>query len=141
MIRLRRALTADKMAEKKSPHSFSKVAESLVADLRGVSSEDPPRAKRRNTQELAPLMEALLQKHRIGRDAPEHTIREHWKEIVGAANASYSHPVTIERNLLTVLAAHAVVRNELFHHRGEIVARLRKLPGCSHVKGINLRAG
>lgn len=129
------------MPDNKSPHPFSKVAETLVADLRRVASEDPPRARQRSTQALAPLVEALLQKHRIGRDAPEYTIREHWNEIVGPANASYSHPATIERNLLIVLAAHAVVRNELFHHREEIVARLQKLPGCAHVKGINLRPG
>jgi len=129
------------MPDKPGPHQFSKIAERLVADLRGVASDDPPRAKRRNTQELAPLVEQLLQKHRIGRDAPEYTIREHWKEIVGAANASYSHPAAIERNQLVVLAAHSVVRNELFHHREEIVARIKKLAGCGHVKAIHLRVG
>jgi hypothetical protein len=87
------------------------------------------------------IIEQLLQKHQIGRESPEHTIREHWKDIVGAANASYSHPAMIERNQLIVLAGHAVVRNELFHHRDEIVARIKKLPGCEHVKAINLRAG
>jgi hypothetical protein len=123
------------------PHSFSKIAEELVFDLRGVQSEDPKRAKRRPTQPLANLVEDILQKHRIGRDAPEHTIRDHWGEIVGPASAAYSHPARLERNMLTVLAAHAVVRNELFHHRDEIVARIRKLPGCDNVKAINLRVG
>jgi hypothetical protein len=61
--------------------------------------------------------------------------------LVGTANAAYSHPVTIERNRLLVLASHAVVRNELFLHRDEIVARIRELPGCAHVKSLNLRAG
>jgi len=129
------------MSEKKEPYQFSKVAEGLVSDLRGIASEDPPRAKRRLTQPLADIVEQLLQKHQIGRESPEHTIRESWKTIVGPANASYSHPAMIERNQLVVLAAHAVVRNELFHHREEIVARIKKLPGCAHVKAIFLRAG
>ncbi|MGH7956087.1 MAG: DUF721 domain-containing protein [Opitutaceae bacterium] len=129
------------MPEKKEPHQFSKIAERLVGDLRRVPSDDPPRAKRRDTQALAPLVEQLLQKHQIGRDSPEHTIRDHWKTIVGPANAAYSHPATIERNQLIVLAGHAVVRNELFLHRAEIVARIKNLPGCSHVKAIYLRAG
>jgi hypothetical protein len=129
------------MPEKKEPYQFSKIAESLVSDLRRIASEDPPRAKRRVTQPLADVVEQLLQKHQIGRESPEHTIREHWKTIVGPANASYSHPAMIERNQLVVLAAHAVVRNELFHHREEIVARIKKLPGCAHVKAIHLRAG
>jgi hypothetical protein len=123
------------------PHQFSKLAERLVGDLRGVPSDEPPRARKRPTQPLGPLLEELLQKHQIGRSSPEQTIRDHWVEIVGSANASYSHPARIERNMLVVLAAHSVVRNELFHHRAEIVARIKKLPGCATVKALNLRAG
>ena len=129
------------MPDPKAPPSFSKVAEALIADLRGIESDDPPRAKRRETRELGPLLEQLLQQYRIGREAPEYTIREHWKAIVGAPNAAYSHAVVIERNRLIVAAAHAIVRNELFLHRAEIVARIKKLPGCEHVKSIFLRAG
>lgn len=123
------------------PPHFSKIAEQLIGDLRGLSPEDPARSKRRPTQSLSTVVEQLLQKHQIGRESPEHTIRDHWKSIVGAANASYSHPGMIERNRLIVLAHHAVVRNELFHHRDAIVARIRQLPGCDHVKAIHLRAG
>ena len=49
--------------------------------------------------------------------------------LVGPANASYSHPVVVERGLLVVLVSHAVVRNELFLHREAITAKVRKLPG------------
>jgi hypothetical protein len=87
------------------------------------------------------VIEQLMEKHQIGRDSPEHTIRSHWAELVGSANASYSHPALIERGRLTVLVSHAVVRNELFMHRDDIVARLRKLPGCGDVKSLNLRSG
>lgn len=123
------------------PPHFSKLAETLIGDLRGLSPEDPARSRKRATQSLSVVVEQLLQKHQIGRESPEHTIREHWKSIVGAANATYSHPGMIERNRLTVLAGHAVVRNELFLHREEIAARIRQLPGCEHVKAIHVRAG
>lgn len=129
------------MSDEKTAHQFSKLAEALVGDLRGIAPDDPPRAKRRAAQPLAAVLEQLLQKHQIGRESPEHTIRDNWNEIVGPANASYSHPAMIERNQLIVLAGHAVVRNELFLHREEIVARIKKLPGCGHVKAIHLRAG
>ena len=124
-----------------TPHTFSKIAEDLVRDLRRVPPEEPARAKKRVTQSLAAVVEQLLQKHQIGRESPEHTIRDQWPSLVGAANAAYSHPGMIERNRLVVLAAHAVVKNELFLHRDEIVARIRKLPGCEHVKALFLRAG
>lgn len=129
------------MPEKNQPHQFSKLAEELVGDLRGIAFDDPKRSKKRPTRPLADLVEELLQKNQIGRSSPEQTIRDHWVELVGSANASYSHPARIERNWLVVLAAHAVVRNELFHHRGEILARIQKLPGCAHIKSLNLRAG
>ncbi len=123
------------------PHQFSKLAEELVADLRGIASDEPPRSKKRATQPLAAVVEQLMVQHRIGRPSPEQAIRELWPKLVGVANAAYSHPARIERGRLTVLAAHSVVRNELFHHREEIVARIRKLPGCEGVKSLNLRAG
>jgi hypothetical protein len=122
-------------------HHFSKIAEELVGDLRGVAPNDPPRSKQRATQPLAALIEQLLVEHQIGRASPEHALREQWAAIVGAANASYSHPVRIERARLLVLAAHAVVRNELFLHREEIVTRIRRVPGCEAVKSLNLRTG
>lgn len=127
------------------PHSFSRLAEELVGDLRGVVYNEPRRSRKRPTQPLADVVEQLMQLHQIGRQSPEQTIRDHWRELVdpngGNANSSNSHPARIERNMLTVLAAHSVVRNELFHHRSEIVTRIRQLPGCAHVKALNLRAG
>jgi hypothetical protein len=122
------------------PHQFSKLAETLVGDLRGIPSDDPPRAKKRPTKPLADLIEELLQKNQIGRSSPEQTIREQWPELVGVGLARDSHPARIERNRLIVLA-HSVCRNELFHYRSEIVAKIQKLPGCAHVKSLNLRAG
>jgi hypothetical protein len=123
------------------PHEFSRLAEELVADLRGLAYEEPKRSKKRATQPLSTVVEQLMQKHQIGRSSPEQTIRDHWIEIVGSANASYSHPVTIERTRLLVLTSHGVVRNELFLHKEQIVERIQKLPGCADVKSIFLRNG
>lgn len=123
------------------PHQFSKLAEELVGDLRGVPFDEPRRSKKRATQPLATVVEQLMQAHQIGRSSPEQNIRDKWSEIVGPSNAAHSHPARIERNRLLVLVPHSVVRNELFMHREEIVARVRKLPGCETIKSLNLRAG
>lgn len=123
------------------PRKLSKLAESLVADLRGIEGEDPPRSVKRPTQSLAAVVEQLLDKHKIGRESPEQVIREHWPEVVGTANAAFSHAVAIERNRLLILASHAVVRNELYIHREEILARVKTLPGCATVKSLNIRTG
>ena len=120
---------------------FTRSAEDLIADFLQVP-RDSSRGRKRPAQGLGSLVESILLKHQIGREAPEHTIREHWAEVVGASNAHYSHAAQIDpRGRLVVLASHSVVRNELFHHRALIVANIRKLPGCSHVREINVRAG
>jgi Dna[CI] antecedent, DciA len=122
------------------PKEFSRTVENLIAGFREVP-EDKSRSKRRKTTELGPLVDELLVKYRISHDSLEHSIREKWPEVVGVANATYSHPITVERGLLVVLVSHAVVRNELFQHRESIIAKLRKLPGCEGIKGVALRAG
>ncbi len=121
------------------PKEFSREVENLIAGFRGLP-EDEGRSKRRKTQDLGPLIDELLVKYRISHDSLEHSIREKWPELVGVANASYSHPLVVERNLLVVLVSHAVVRNELFMHRESIMEKLRKLPGCAAIKGLALRS-
>ena len=114
--------------------------ENLIAGFRGLP-EDRSRSKRRKTTELAALVDELLVKYRISHDSLEHSIREKWPELVGAANASYSHPVTVERGRLVVLVSHAVVRNELFQHRDAITAKIKLLPGCDGIRSLLLRTG
>ena len=130
------------VVKKKSaePREFSRAVENLIAGLREVP-EDRSRSKKRKAADLGALVDELLVKYRISHDSLEHSIREKWPELVGVANASYSHPVVVERNLLVVLVSHAVVRNELFQHRETIMEKLKKLPGCADIKGLALRAG
>jgi hypothetical protein len=123
-----------------SPKQFSREIENLIAGFRELPA-DESRSRRRPTQDLGKLVDELLVKYRISHDSLEHSIREKWAELVGVANATYSHPVVVERGQLLVLCSHAVVRNELFHHRLQILEKLRKLPGCDNIRGITLRAG
>ncbi|MEY4923572.1 MAG: hypothetical protein RL598_91 [Verrucomicrobiota bacterium] len=122
------------------PKEFSRAVENLIAGFR-VLPEDSSRSKRRTPTDLTALVDELLIKYRISHDSLEHSIREKWVELVGVANASYSHPVVVEKGLLVVLVSHAVVRNELFLHRQSILEKLRKVPGCTAIKGLALRTG
>jgi hypothetical protein len=126
------------VAEKEN--ELSREVENLISDLRGLPG-DRGRSRRRKTQDLGPLIDELLVKYRISHESIEHSIRDKWAELVGVANASYSHPLVVERAQLVVLVSHSVVRNELFHHRMEILGRVQKLPGCGGIKGLNLRSG
>ncbi|MFZ5494391.1 MAG: DciA family protein [Verrucomicrobiota bacterium] len=120
------------------PKEFSREVENLIAAFRELPA-DRDRSKRRQATALGPLIDELLVKYRISHDSLEHSIREKWPELVGAANATYSHPLIVERNQLVVLVSHSVVRNELFLHRAAVLDKLKKLPGCSDIKGLVLR--
>ena len=122
------------------PKKFSRAVENLIAGLRDLP-EDRSRSKKRRPTELTTVIDELLVKYRISHDSVEHSIREKWAELVGVANATYSHPLTVEKKLLVVLVSHSVVRNELFLHRESILAKLRKLPGCAEIKGLALKTG
>lgn len=118
------------------------MAEDLIASLRKVPSEDPRGLKRRPAQDLVALIDSLRTKYGIGRPTTEQAIRDNWPEVVGPANASYSHAVRVdERGRLVVHATHAVVRNELFLNRAEIIERIRRIPGCSSIKQLHLAQG
>ncbi len=127
------------MADPRPP--FSRVAEDLIASFRRVPGGEPARQRKRPTREAGEAIEELLAKFHIGRTSLEDTIRAHWSEIVGPANAQYSHALRIDGRRLAVQASHAVVRNELFLHRATIVERIQQLPGCAGVKEIWVRAG
>ena len=124
------------------PPEFSHAAEKMIGDFRRIPFVVPRKMRRRPTKAMAPLIEELLVKYRVGRHSCEQTIREHWSEIVGPANAAYSHPVRIERGRsLLVLVSHSVVRSELYLHRATILEKIQKLPGCDHVRELFLAAG
>lgn len=122
------------------PHQFSKAAEKAIGEFRRILANEPPRMRRRPTKEIGAVLEELRTKFRIGRSAPEEAVREHWAELVGEANAAYSHAARLEGRRLVVLVSHGVVRNELFLNRAEIVDRIQKLPGCSAVTELHIRA-
>jgi len=123
------------------PHDFSRKVENLIADLRGVPG-DQSRSYRRREHPLGESIDKLLHKYKIGVDAPDHTIQQHWAEIVGSANAAYSHPVRIDKaGRLLVLTSHAVVRDELRLLEPVLLQRVRQQQGCEGVCGLTIRAG
>jgi hypothetical protein len=125
-----------------APHQFSRLAEELIGDFRRVPDATPAKMRRRPTRDMDGLVQELLVKYKIGIESEESVIRGRWADIVGAANAHYSHAQNIDqRGCLTVLASHAVVRSELFLHRKQLLGKIQKLPGCAKVKALKIRVG
>lgn len=123
-------------------HEFSRLAQTLIGDLRGVAFNEPLRMRRRPTKGLGPLMDELLAKHQIGQSTLEDSIREQWAGIVGPANAQFSHPFKVdEKNILQVVYSHAMVHSNLLLQRHSILAKVKALPRCSMIKDIRFRLG
>lgn len=133
--------SAEAGAEPGGSRPIARKVENLIAAFRGLP-ENPSRAKSRDARELAPIIDQLLAKYQIGRSSPEEKLREKWTEIVGAANAAYSHPLQIAKGgKLHILASHGVVRSELQLHTDAILTRARALPGCEGIKSLVIRQG
>ena len=123
------------------PKEFSRAVENLIAGFRDLP-EDPGRSRRRPTVNLTALIDELLVKYRISHDSLEHSIREKWPELVGAANASYSHPVVVEKRPAgRPRLARRRPQRALPCTRTRSSRKLRKVPGCTAIKGLALRTG
>lgn len=130
------------MKEKQAPEEFSRLAQELIGDLRGIPFSEPARMRRRPTKDLGPLMEAVLAKHHIGTENLAEDIRAHWAQVVGPANAQFSHPILLDdKQILHVSYSHSMVHSNLKLMKPTILERLRALPRCGSIKDIRLRLG
>jgi hypothetical protein len=130
------------MPETSSPQ-FSKLAEELIGDLRGIETIEPRRQVRRPTKSASDVIEALVNKYHLGDQAsPEQAIRDRWPELVTPTLAAYSHVVEITKSdWLMVMVSNAVAKQELTNNRRLFLRKIKAVPGCTHIKGLNFRAG
>ena len=125
------------MAEKK----FSRNVENLIADFRGLPP-DLSRSRLRATRGLGDVVEQILHKYRIGMSTPEDAIRQAWNEIVGEGNATFCHPLRIDRERTLVIGvSNPVVRQELLFHKATILQRIRTIPAAHHIADVVIRTG
>ncbi|BET69159.1 hypothetical protein ASA1KI_40770 [Opitutales bacterium ASA1] len=122
-------------------YKFSRTAENLIADLRGLPRNNS-RSRLRETRDLSGLVDQLLHKHRIGMSTPEESIRDAWQEIVGEANCRFCHPLRIDRNrTLVVGVSNPVIRQELLFHKALVLQRVQAIPACRHLQDVSFRSG
>jgi hypothetical protein len=124
------------------PPQLSKLAEELIGDLRGIATVAPRRQVKRATRPASDFIAALINKFHIGESSPAQALRDKWGEIVTPTLAAYSHVAEIaESGWLVVIVSNSVAKQELSNNRRLFLARIKKTPGCEHIKGMNLRAG
>ena len=68
-------------------YKFSRQAENLIANLRGVPEDYTPIG--REIRDMGGIFDRILDRYKIGVDSLEDRIRENWVQIVGATNAQH----------------------------------------------------
>ncbi|WP_221031846.1 DUF721 domain-containing protein [Actomonas aquatica] len=121
---------------------FSRLAEELIGDLRGVPFEEPRRQVKRPTQHASNIIENLLHKYHLSDNSPVQELRNRWRELVTPTLAAYSNPVEISKaGWLVVLVSNSVAKQELSNNRRRFLPKIKAVPGCTAIKGMTFRAG
>lgn len=117
---------------------FSRHVENLIANLRGLP-EKYGRSRPRPVAQLDDLLEAVLDRYRVGQPTPEQRIIENWKSVVGERTAHRCRPERIDRqNRLVIAAANSVIKQELLFQKRVIIQRIQALPDCRHIRDITV---
>ena len=126
------------MADK--PYQFSRQAENLIANLRGVPEDFSPIV--RETVNLDVVCDKILRKYKIGVESLEDQIREKWIQIVGPANSIHCNPIRIENNsVLFIAVSNPIIRQELQFNQAIILRNLACIENGNQIRRIVFRSG
>ncbi|MCC5023499.1 MAG: DUF721 domain-containing protein [Candidatus Synoicihabitans palmerolidicus] len=126
----------------KTPDQFSKLAQELIGDLRGIETIEPRRQVKRATRPASDIIEAITGKYGLGHSSPEQSLRDRWPALVTPVLARYSHVVEISKSgWLVIMVSNSVAKQELSNNRRIFLPKIKGVPGCDGIKGLSFRAG
>jgi len=121
-------------------YKFSRTAENLIANLRGVPEDYSPIV--RETVDMGDILDKILNRYKIGVESLEDRIREQWTRIVGVENAGHCHPVRIEREKTLVIAvSNPIIRQELQFNQLIILKNLKRVKSGGQIRSLVFRSG
>jgi predicted nucleic acid-binding Zn ribbon protein len=95
--------------------------------------------RRSATQSLGDVLRDYIRENNIGKKLKESDIVNSWEEVLGKTIAHYTRNIAIKNRILYVEISSAVVKNELFLIRGEIVKKLNEKAGEELIDKIVFR--
>ncbi|OUW18538.1 MAG: hypothetical protein CBD18_02510 [Opitutales bacterium TMED158] len=126
------------MADK--AYKFSRSAENLIANLRGVPEDYSPIV--RETRDMGAVFDRILERYKIGVESLEDRIRDNWAQIVGPANATHCSPARIERERTLIIAvSNPIIRQELQFNQAILLKNLRSIPQGEQIRSVVFRSG
>lgn len=95
--------------------------------------------RRSNTQSIAEVLKAFVKENNFDKKLKEVDIVQSWEELLGKTIAHYTKNVTLKNGVLQVEVSSAVVKNELFLLRDEILRKLNENAGENLVSKIIIK--
>jgi hypothetical protein len=83
----------------------------------------------------------ILRQVGLSEGIEENRLKEAWKEIVGDYISSYSRPVSLKKNILTLQVSQPAMKFHLEQMRGELLTKLQKFFGKDVIKIIRFTVG
>lgn len=115
---------------------LTRAKRNLVANLRG-QPEERGRSAEREVRTLDQAVEEAVRKLGIDRPVPEHAISAAWGRLLPPTLARRTAPLRILADgKLMVQCEGATVRSEVTFLSRALLAKVRELPGCGHVKAV-----
>jgi len=120
---------------------LSRAKRNLVANLRG-QPEERGRSAERDVRTLDQAVEEAVRRLGIDRPVPEHAISAAWGKLLPPTLARRTAPLRIlPDGKLMIQCEGATVRSEVTFLSRALLAKIRELPGCGHVKAVGFVVG
>lgn len=95
--------------------------------------------KRSNTVRIGEVLEEFFKRPYVAAKLAEGHLPDYWREVVGVYAADHTIELRLDNHILHVRMASSVLRQELFYHREDVMARLNTRAGMRLVNAIIVR--
>lgn len=131
----------DRMLPDSVGKKLTRTGRNLIANLRG-HPEEKSRSNERTVRSIDQAVEEAVKRLGIDRPIPEHAISAGWAKLLPPTLARRTAPLRIlPDGKLMIQCEGAIVRSEVAFHSRSLLAKIRELPGCGHIKAIGFVVG
>ena len=95
--------------------------------------------KRSKTVRIGEVLDEFFKRPYVAAKLAEGHLPDYWREVVGAYAADHTIELRLEKHILHVRMASSVLRQELFYHREDVMARLNARAGMRLINAIIVR--
>lgn len=95
--------------------------------------------QRKETQSIGDILNEILQTQGLNIGLDGARIRQAWQEIMGDSVVRYTEQISFDKGTLYVSLTSAILRNELFMCRSQIIEKLNHKIGRQAIQTIIFR--